>query len=88
MDDTPRDPGHLQEEARRVTLEKLQPLAEQLEEALELKYTEGAGEQLINALIKAMMEGVWLGVVHLAAEIETQHGIRVDIHKHFNEPEV
>jgi hypothetical protein len=86
-EDNPPDPGYLQEEANRIGSEKLQPLVEQLEEELHLKYTEGADKKLLDALIKALMEGVWLGTSNLAAEIETQHGIKVDIHKHFNEPD-
>jgi len=87
MSDSADDTG-LQEEANRIGKEKLEPLVEELIEELDLKDTEGANKRLINALITALMEGIWLGAVHLAADIQTHHPeIQINLHKHFTDPD-
>lgn len=81
-----QDDGRLTEEAERLTIEKLQPIVDRLEETLDLKYHEGAPKLLLEALISAMLHGVRLGSVHQVAELQKQ-GIEVHLHDHLIMPD-
>jgi hypothetical protein len=80
------DDGFLQQEANRVAIEKLDPLVDRLEEALDLQYQDGARDLLMNALIKALMEGVRLGAVDQVAKLQSK-GIQVHLHDHMIWPD-